>query len=531
MTPLPFETLGPRLAQLARDHPHEEAVLFVDGPVWTWADLYRRALAHAAGLQTLGIRPDELVLSWLPNGPLAVLNLVALNLIGAVYVPVNPAARGAILEHILANSGAQRMILHGALASRLVGLDHAGLHTLVIQGDERPDLPGLTLHDAASLAADPGAFRPPEPPVMPWNLQMVIYTSGTTGPSKGVLSSYAHGWRSSMEFRNVGPGDRNLAMMPMFHVGGVYGLLWAIHHGGSVVIMDGFSTRDFWPLVRRYGVTTTGLLGSMVDFINNQPPAPDDRVHPLKSVIIAPYGPAALRFVERFGVDAYTEFNMTELSVPMFAGPNPTVFGTCGLARPGVELRLVDAHDMEVADGAVGQLILRTDEPWQISHGYLNDPDATAAAWRNGWFHTGDLFRRDDDGHYFFVDRAKDAVRRRGENISSFEVEHAIRAFPGVGDVAVIGVPDDAGIEDEVLAVITPHAGIRIDPASLTDFLAGRISHHMVPRYIRLVADLPRTATAKIEKHRLRVEGITAETWDREAAGLHLRRERLETRI
>jgi len=526
----PPETIGPRLDELAAERSEEEAILFINGPTWSWAELQAQVRANAAGLQAMGIVRGELVLSWLPNGPLAVLNLLALNLIGAVYVPVNPAYRGGVLEHVIASSGARRMIAHGTLSKRLAQVNTAALETLVIQGPERPELPGITLIDASALAGDPAEFRAPDPAVRPWDLQMVIYTSGTTGPSKGVLSSYRHAWRSAMEFRNVGSGDRNLAMMPMFHVGGVYGVLWALHHGGSVVVVNSFRAADFWSLIRRYQVTTTGLLGSMAELLMATPPAPDDCDHTLRSVLIAPFGPAALAFAERFGVNVFTEFNMTELSVPMFAGPNPSAVGTCGVAREGVELRLVDEHDVEVPDGDVGELMLRTTEPWEISHGYLNAPDATARAWRNGWFHTGDLFRRDAAGYYYFVDRAKDALRRRGENISSFEVESAIRAYPGVVDVAVVGVPDDAQAEDEVLAAIVPASGVVIDPIALIEFLRERLAHFMVPRYLRMLPDLPRTHTSKVEKHRIRAEGVTANCWDREAAGLRLKREQLEAR-
>jgi len=357
----------------------------------------------------------------------------------------------------------------------------------------------------------------------------VIYTSGTTGPAKGVLSSYRHGYTAALEFRNIGPGDRNFTALPMHHVGGVYGILWALIHGGSMVMAESFRTQDFWAIVRDYGVTTTGLLGAMAHFLLGQPPSPDDRHHGLKSVLIAPYDEASARFAERFGVDVYTEFNMTELSVPLFAGPEPGPPGTCGKPRAGIEVRLVDEHDMEAPAGASGELILRADEPWTMSHGYHNDPAATARTWRNGWFHTGDLFRRDEAGHYFFVDRVKDALRRRGENISSFEVESAILEHPSVREAAVVAARAE-GPEDEVLAIVAPVPGAAIDPAELIAFLQPRLARFMTPRYVRVLDQLPKTATLKVEKHLLRAEGVTTDTWDREAAGVSVRRERLESR-
>jgi crotonobetaine/carnitine-CoA ligase len=201
------------------------------------------------------------------------------------------------------------------------------------------------------------------------------------------------------------------------------------------------------------------------------------------------------------------------------------VRGTCGKARPGVEIRLVDAHDFEVPEGTIGELILRADEPWQFTSGYLGEPEATAQVWRNGWFHTGDLFRRDTDGNYFFVDRLKDTVRRRGENISSFEVESEIMTHPAVREAAIVAVPGDS--EDEVLAVIAPQPGADIDPAELVLYLRPRLPHFMIPRFVRVMAELPKTPTQKVQKHLLRDDGVTKDTWDREAAGIKIRRERL----
>jgi carnitine-CoA ligase len=190
--------------------------------------------------------------------------------------------------------------------------------------------------------------------------------------------------------------------------------------------------------------------------------------------------------------------------------------------------RVVDPHDIEVRPGEVGELILRTDSPWAMSHGYYGDPLATARAWRNGWFHTGDAFRQDEDGNFFFIDRMKDAIRRRGENISSFEVEAAIGGHPDVREVAVVGVPSEFG-EDEVLAVVAPVEGRSIDPAELLEYLLPRLAHFMVPRFVRVLAELPKTPTQKIQKHLLRADGIVDGAWDREAAGIRIRRERLSS--
>jgi crotonobetaine/carnitine-CoA ligase len=514
----------------AAERPDATAIIFPEAGVsWTFRALRDRVRAHAAALQALGVRQDELVLSWLPNGPLAVLNLLALNALGAVSVAINTAYRGGVLAHVLANSEARLMIAHGALVQRLADVDRAALARIVVIGDERPSLPGVALIGRDTLEGDAPALRPPPRAIGSDDVAAVLYTSGTTGPSKGVLASYKHLHAAALGFRCVGPGDRSLNMLPMFHVGGPLSLLWALAHGGSVVMAESFHTRDFWPLVRRHEVTTTGLLGAMAQFLLNEPPSADDRRHALKSVVIAPFEETAIRFGERFGVDVYTEFNMTELAVPLWAGPNPGVPGTCGRPAPGVSLRLVDDAGADVAEGAVGELILRMDDPGTISRGYLNDPVATAETWRDGWFRTGDLFRRDAEENYFFVDRKKDAIRRRGENISSFEVERAILEHPAVREAAAVAAAGDGG-ESEVLAALTLAQGAVLDPAELIGFLRPRLAPFMIPRYVRIVDALPRTPTHKVEKHRLRAEGVTAETWDREKAGVVVRRETLEGR-
>jgi crotonobetaine/carnitine-CoA ligase len=185
---------------------------------------------------------------------------------------------------------------------------------------------------------------------------------------------------------------------------------------------------------------------------------------------------------------------------------------------------LVDDNDCSVKDGDVGQLILRTEAPWAMNHGYNNNPQVTADAWRNGWFHTGDAFVRDADGDYRFVDRLKDAIRRRGENISSYEIEVELLSHPSVREAAAIPVPSEFS-EDEVLVVLAAAGGVSIDPEDIIRYLLPRMAHHMVPRYIRVIDELPKTPTAKVEKHVLRAQGLTDDTWDRERAGIVLRRE------
>jgi crotonobetaine/carnitine-CoA ligase len=510
----------------ARERPQQVYAMFEDGTRWTYADLRKRIRACAAGLQRYGVRQGDFVLSWLPNGPEAVSVLFALNYLGAVCVPINTGYRGGVLQHVIANSGAALMVADAHLVERLTAIDTAALRTLVVAGDAAPEIPGLKAIGLSEIRESDAEPEPPPRPIAPWDTQTVIYTSGTTGPSKGVLSSYLHAWSFQQVLRHIGPEDCNLASLPLYHAAGfmaVYGMLVT---GGRVAVIDAFSVSAFWDTVRRHGVTTTGLLGVMMQFLLKQPPAPDDRDNTLRTALVVPLDEDARRFAGRFGIDIYTIYNMTEMSAPIYAGPNPETDGSCGRVRDGVELRLVDENDIEVETGAIGEMIVRTDMPWAMNHGYHNDPEATARAWRNGWFHTGDAFRCDAQGNYRFVDRMKDAIRRRGENISSFEVEREIAVHPAVREVAVVGVPDEVSGQ-EVLAVIAPVPGTAIDPAALIEFLRPRLAPFMMPRFIRILPELPRTPTQKVLKHELRAQGLTADAWDRERAGIAVARDRL----
>jgi crotonobetaine/carnitine-CoA ligase len=506
--------------------------VFDGGVTVTYAQLQERVVAVAAGLQAQGVRRGQHVLAWQPNTPDMLFTFFAINYLGAVYVPINTAYRGGLLEHVIDNSDAEVAVVHVDLVPRLAGANLARLRRLVVTGTASGatvpadcPLPWVLFETLEGTTAD---LLPLERPIEPWDTQSVIYTSGTTGPSKGVLSSYLH------MYTNPGPeawpcitgADRFLVNMPMFHIGGL-GLSFAmLARGGSMVMPQAFSTDRFWALVRETEATAVFLLGVMATFLLKAPPSPADRDHRVTKAYIVPLAEGAAEFQRRFGPDVYTIFNMTEISSPITSEPNPQVSGTCGRARAGVDVRLVDDNDCEVPDGTVGEMILRTDRPWGMNHGYHKNPEATARAWRNGWFHTGDAFRRDASGNYFFVDRMKDAIRRRGENISSFEVEVEVVAFPAVREAAVIAVPSELG-EDEVMAVVAPAPGHEIDPAALLAFLRDRLAYFMIPRYLRVLPELPKTPTAKVLKAELRAQGITPDTWDREQAGISVRRDRI----
>ena len=520
--------LRPLLERRAAETPDKVFALFADGSAWTYRQTREAARRAAVGFRRLGVEQGDTVLSWLPNGPDALRVWFGLNYLGAVYVPINLAYRGGILEHVVDNADARLIIAHAQLLPRLEPIRRARLAAaVVVGGGAVGTIDGLTLHDETALEPADADLPRLAREIAPWDTQSIIYTSGTTGPSKGVMSSYLQLYSMGVESLFFADhDDRCMVNLPLFHVGGTAAVYAMLAKGGSIAVVDAFDTARFWSTVRETGTTTAILLGVMASFLAKQAPSPQDREHPLRTAIMVPLGEDAPSFSRRFGCDIYTVFNMTEISTPLVSGPNPSPVGTCGRPRSGVDVRIVDEHDCEVEPGAVGELIVRTDRPWAMNHGYFRNPEATARAWRNGWFHTGDAFRVDAAGNYFFVDRIKDAIRRRGENISSFEVETEVGAHPAVKEAAAVAVASDDG-EDEVLVAVSLAEGARLDPEDLIRFLVPRMAHFMVPRYVRVVDELPKTPTQKVQKHLLRTEGVTADTWDRAAAGIQMKRERI----
>lgn len=520
--------LRPLLERWTADKPDAVFVLDRDGTEWTYSALRERVVRAANALRTLGLNQGGSIVSWLPNGIDAIIVWFAANYLGAVYVPINIAYKGALLEHVIANSDARIIVAHAGLVSRLGDIGTTQLEVVIAIGDGAPALPGLRQLSAEGLTSGNTALPVLEAPIEPWHTQSILYTSGTTGPSKGVLSSYLHlattAGRETFVF--LGEHDRCLITLPLFHVGGTAYVYAMLMLGGSIAILENFKTDRFWDDVRKTQSTACQILGAMAPFLLKAPPSPGDTDHPMRNAMIVPSDDAAA-FHERFGIDMYTVFNMTETSTPIVSEGNPAVRGTCGKVRAGVEVRIVDENDCEVPPGVAGELLVRSDTPWSMNHGYHKNPEATAEAWRNGWFHTGDALRCDAEGNYFFVDRIKDSIRRRGENISSFEVEVEAAAFPAVREAAAVAVRSEFA-EDEILIAVSPVEGESIDPAALIAFMQKRMAHFMVPRYVRIVPELPKTPTQKIRKVELRQEGLTADTWDREKdGGIVIKRETL----
>jgi crotonobetaine/carnitine-CoA ligase len=503
------------LEQHARATP-DKPCLMMNDRVLSYAETEAEANRWARGFLRRGVRKGDRVLMMIPNGIDHVLIWLGLCKLGALMVPVNEAYKGNMLRHQARDSAATLAIIDRAHLSRWLEI-----------ADDLPDLRVIALYpdledaintpwECVSVAVLPDSDGAPMPRAVEYfDAMAIFYTSGTTGPSKGVLYSYAQAHATAAPMaRLCAPDEVFYMFLPMFHVGlsNMFGIV--VIARATMAIRERFSASQFWPDVKRYRATFSILLSTMPNFLLAQPPSANDREHALAKVIIIPLLGELETFKSRFGCAVTTFYNMTEVSIPLVASAFNLVDGTsCGRPRPGVTARIVDENDEQVPAGTVGELVLRADDPWEFNLGYWGNPEKTAEAWRNQWLHTGDAFRRNKDGNFYFVDRLKDAIRRRGENISSFEVEAEVEAHPAILESAAVAVPA-AGGEDDVKVVVALKPGQKLDPTELHSFLQERLPAYMVPRYIEVrTQELPKTPTGKIRKAALREDGI-AGAWD-----------------
>ena len=516
---------------------HGDKVLLAFGAAsWSHRDLPRLAAARAATLRDAGVGRGDRVAVMLTNRIELVEVFVACGWIGAAAVPINTASMGPQIGYVLRDSAARLLVIEDGFAARLAtaDLDAAALEAIwVVGGASRADtmprdaLPaGLActplppLPDAAALAALASVRPSHEQPILPADTLAILYTSGTTGPAKGVLCSHAqfHWWGvHSADVLGVGPEDALCTTLPLFHINALNTFAQASLAGCRVAFEPRFSASAFWPTMRAREATVVYLLGAMVPILLAQPASAAERGHRVR-IGLGPGVPAsaAAAFRERTGVALLEGYGSTETNFVIASSPERSRPGCMGWLLAGFDARVVDDQDVDLPAGDAGELVLRADEPFAFASGYFGQPEATVAAWRNLWFHTGDRVVREADGAFRFVDRLKDAIRRRGENISSYEVEQVLQMHPAVATVAVYPVRSELA-EDEVMAALVARPGETIDPAELARFCATRLPYFAIPRFVDVVADLPRTENGKVQKYKLRERGVTPTAWDRSA--------------
>lgn len=484
----------------------------------------------AAGLAALGLRPGDRVAMVIPNRQEMVELFFACAKLGAVQAPLNTWLKGDFLRYQLQDCGATMLIADAPGSRAAAGLlaDTSVKHLIILDppGTERvPDGVAVCRYHELGSAGDSA----PLARIEPGDICSIIYTSGTTGMPKGCMLPYAlhpRGARVWGEAGWVAPGDRIFSTWPLFHTGGLVALSAALVNDASVVLESEFHASTFIARAAEEEATMLWGVGTMATAILAQPERPSDGEHPFRLAVFPPLRPAhQLEFERRFRtpviVEAYGQTEGTPFTVTPLSGPRHRE--SIGRPAPHFELRLVDDRDREVPSGTVGEIAVRPREPDTMFRGYWGRDDATLEAFRNLWYHTGDLGRADADGTITFVDRKKDALRRRGENVSCFELELAIGEHPAVAQAAVTGVPSPLG-EDDIRVWIVPVTGATPSAADLFEFFRDTLPYFAIPRYVDIRSELPVNHMGRVMKDRLRAEPVSDDTADLEALGLAVAR-------
>lgn len=481
------------------DHP----ALRVGSVCLTYHELAHRAAAMAGSLAHRGIGPGDRVAAMSGNRIELIDLLLGCSWLGAVAVPLNTALRGASLADVLTQSGARHLLVEPEFHSRAVQADFRGTMWLLGSGTApQPDSAPASNPTNKVTAADTAA---------------VLFTSGTTSVPKGVRCPHAQFlWWG----RGVGDSlglDRDDVLyngLPLFHTNALNALFQALVAGGTFVLGQHFSVSGYWQEVTKANATVVYLLGAMVAMLAVQPPSSADRAHRVTRAL-SPATPARLcaPFRDRFGIELIDGYGTTESNLVLGTLPGQRRPGYLGFIMDGYDALVVDPEGEPVADGTPGELLIRTERNGAFALGYLGQPPLDLGSWLS----TGDRVVREADDWFRFVDRIKDVIRRRGENISSNEVEEVLAQHPDVGQVAVFPVPSELA-EDEVMASVVPRNGCNVEPHALRCFAASRLAYFALPRYIDIVETLPLTETGKVRKFDLRTQGTGPQTWDAEAS-------------
>lgn len=521
-------TIGRALA--ARVAATPDAPFIKAGDVYlTFADVDQISDRLAGGLTDLGVGKGDRIGVLLPSRQETLEVLFACAKLGAIVVPFNPYLRGEFLRHQIADSGAEVLVADAEGRQAAIPLLNSTAVRHVVAVDATADLNGgdvpLQVVPYNTVAASTSAV--PEVSVGPMDLISIMYTSGTTGPSKGCMMS--HGYYLTMtrpwvECGWVVAGDRVYTGFPLYHTGSHLMLMFALSLPETAVCFEtAFSASQFIKRAAADGATLLFGVGSMAMAMLAQPPQRTDSDHPFRLAAFPPMHPdAQSEFEARFATPVAAEgIGQTECTaITLDVAGDGKTRGANGKRVSILEVGIVDDNDEQVPVGVVGELVYRPLVPHAMFSGYWNNPAATTAAWSNLWHHSGDYFRCDDAGNYRFIDRKKDALRRRGENVSSFELEAVIIQHPKIAQVAVCGVEATLG-GDDIKACIVTAPGTTASPEELFTYFKEKLPYYAIPRYVELRAELPVTAaTGRVQKHLLRAEGVTESTWDLEALGL-----------
>jgi carnitine-CoA ligase len=522
---LAARTVGERLAEQAKASAGEP-LLTVPGLTYTYAAFDSAVNRRARGFADLGVGKGDTVCQMVPNGDDFLVNWMALAKLGAVEVGINTEFRGAALTRLLNSAQSHTLVLDPQFMpsiSEIAG-DLPHLRRIIYPATTGfvPDsaLASFATHLLEEVTSDDDS--PYHTAVTMADPLMLIFTSGTTGVSKAVEISHGYALHFAselIEHFGLVADDVVYSAYPLFHAeASILTFLVAVHCGARAVIMPKFSASRFWADVRSYGVTYTTLLGAVMSILWKQPEQPDDADNPLRIVTSCPTPDFWPEFERRFGVICRETYGATECCQPTWdVLGQPHHDGGCGKPCDHHEVRIVNDLDEPLPVGVTGEIVVRPRDPYTSMTGYYGNEQATAEAFRNLWFHTGDLGYLDEAGFLHFVGRMKDSIRRRGKNISAYEVEEVLDQHPAVRESAVIAVPSDL-TEDEVKAVITLRPGAAADPAELVEWARSKLPRYSVPRYVEVTDELPKSPTGKVQKVQLRADWCNRQTFDADTA-------------
>jgi carnitine-CoA ligase len=516
------DSLYASLRAAARESPDREFARIV-GQSFTFGEAFGLATRVGKGLLELGLEPGDRVGLMAGNAPETMWTWFGANAARLIDVPFNAEARGNLLAYFVEDAEPRVIvgtpdyleILANTISSDPEVVVSIGTCDAPPFGDRARH---MTFEELVALGSqsDVELVDP-----APGETATIMFTSGTTGPSKGVMLPHRYypvqGAVFTWEMGMTGD-DVIYSPQPLFHIDPRTYTVGALHSRGTVSLGTRFSVSRFWDDIRAEGATLFGFIGTMMWLLYKQPPTERDADLPARaaSCSAVPHDVQA-EFAERFGVQIVEGYGMTECVLIVGDPPDEYVPGLVGKAAPHVTVAILDEHDNAVPDGTAGEICFRPKAGFITSSGYWRKPVETQAAWRNLWFHTGDMGRRHPDGEYEFIGRIKDSIRRRGENVSAWEVEEAIAAHPAVLEAAAIGVASEVGEEDiAVLLVLVD--GASPDPAELIAFVESDLPRFAVPRYVEFVDELPKTHTLKIAKEKVRARGLTDAAWDANVA-------------
>jgi crotonobetaine/carnitine-CoA ligase len=527
-----FRTLRQIIEDKAETCGDKTFLQYEEGKEVTYREVNEITNRIANGFYSLGLKKGDKSATFMPNCLESAYLWFGAAKAGIIDVPINTANKGDFLSHIINSSDSKVIVIDSQLIDRLKNIENnlPKLKKVVIWSKspvskklpklrfDIVDYQELIQNSPKSVQVELKANEP----------QMIIYTSGTTGPAKGVLQPHSMICLSALEYIEAArarPDDVFFTCLPLFHANArILCLYPAMLLGTRAVIYERFSASRFWDWIKNSKATIFNSLGAMANFIYNQPRKEDDSDNPVRVCMAYPMPPAIYEdFEKRYTLKVVEGYGLTELAIITYNPYDQPKIGSCGKETKSFEVRIVDENDFVLPPRTIGEIVARGRVPWVTAIGYYNMHEKTVELFRNYFTHTGDAGYLDEDGYLYFVDRIKDYIRVRAENISSFEVERSVNAHPKVAESAALSVKSEHA-EDELKIVVVLKPGEKMTPEELLDFCQERMPYFAVPRYVEFVEKLPKTPTDRVQKNLLREMGLTSNTWDREKAGYKIKK-------